>query len=108
MRSTKEFMISSVIQYGSLLVVRDESGQQTGSITLGGGGEMLGYSSNFIVLRYGNMISTVDKNQYPMGNIVLPYDYKITGITNSGFLAQTGRMLIVYDQYCKQTGTQTI
>jgi hypothetical protein len=101
-------MISSVIQYGSLLIVRDESGQQIGSITLGGGGEMLGYSSNFIVLRYGNMISTIDKNQYPMGNIVLPSEFQITGITNSGFLARIGSMLIVYDPWCRQTGTQTI
>lgn len=100
-------MISSVIQYSSLLVVRDETGQQIGSISLGGG-EMLGYSSKFIVLRYGNMIITVDENQSQLGNIVLPAEFQITGITNSGFLAKTGSNLQVYDPYCNHTGIQSI
>lgn len=100
-------MISSVIQYDSLLVVRDQNGQQIGTISLGGG-EFLGYSSSFIVLRYGNMIVTTDENQRQLGNIGLPGDYVITGITNNGFLARTGRILQVYDPYCNHIGIQSI
>lgn len=99
-------MISSVIQYDSLLVVWDESGQKIGSISIGGG-ELLGFSNTFILLRYGNMFSTVDENQHQLGNIVLPEDYVIIGITNSGFLARTGRLLQVYDLYCNHIGVQS-
>jgi hypothetical protein len=100
-------MISSVIQYDSLLVVRDESGQKIGTISLGGG-EFVGYSNAFILLRYGNMYQTVDANQYPMGNVILPEDYEITGITGSGFLARTGRLLQMYDEWCKYLGSTVI
>ena len=76
-------MISSVIQYDSILVVRDENGQTIGTISTGGG-EFIGYSNTFILLRYGNMYSTVDENQRPLGSTILPDDYEITGITNNG------------------------
>jgi hypothetical protein len=100
-------MISSVIQYDSLLVVRDETGQQIGTISLGGG-QFIGYSNTFILLRYGNMYATVDENQYPMGNTILPGDFVITGITNNGFLARTGQLLQMYDPYCNHVGVQVV
>jgi hypothetical protein len=100
-------MISSVIQYGSLLVVRDETGQQIGSISTGGG-EFLGYSGTFILLKYGSMVISMDENQRHFGSTIIPEDYIITGITNSGFLARTGNILLVYDRYCNHTDTQSI
>jgi hypothetical protein len=100
-------MIGSVIQYASLLVVWDEHGQKIGTISLNGG-EMLGYSNSFVLLRYGNMIITTDANQRQFGSIVLPANYQITGITNNGFMARTGQTLQVYDQYCNHKGVQSI
>ncbi|HOX77014.1 MAG TPA: hypothetical protein PLW31_03155 [Bacteroidales bacterium] len=100
-------MIRSVIQYDSVLVVLDENGNRTGTLPISGA-EYLGYANNYIVLRYGNMIVTVDENQRQLGNIVLPGDYVITGITNNGFLARTGRILQVYDPYCNHIGIQSI
>jgi len=91
-------MIASAILYGSLLVLRDKNGTQIGSISLNGG-EFLGYSSNFIVLRYGNMIITRDVNDHQLGNLPLPSDYVIIGITNSGFMARTGNLLQSYAPY---------
>lgn len=99
-------MISSVIQYDSILVVRDETGQTIGTISTGGG-EFIGYSNTFILLRYGNMYSTVDENQRPLGSTILPEDYEITGITSSGFLARTGRLMQVSDPYCNHVGVQS-
>lgn len=100
-------MIVSVIQYGSLLSVRDERGQQIGTLSISGG-TMLGYSNKFIVLRFGNMIITTDENQRQLGNIVMPSEFIISGITNNGFLARTGNLYQVYDPYCRHVGIQSI
>jgi hypothetical protein len=100
-------MITAAILYDSLLVLRDNKGNQIGSISLNGG-EFLGYSSNFIVLRYGNMIITRDEKDRQLGNLPLPSVYVITGITNSGFMARTGSLLQSYDMHCNHIGSQNI
>lgn len=100
-------MIVSVIQYGSLLSVRNEQGVQTGTLSMNGG-TLLGYSGTFIVLRYGNMIITTDEHQQQLGNVVLPSDWVITGITQNGFLARTGSLIQIYDPWCRHMGNQSV
>jgi hypothetical protein len=92
-------MIANVTQYGNLLVIRDRSGNQIGSISTGGG-EFLGHSSAFVVLRFGGQIVTYNSDGNRIGHIQLPTDYRIQSITESGFCARTGNMILVYDSYC--------
>jgi hypothetical protein len=70
--------------------------------------EFLSYSSIFIVLRYINMIVTGYVNDRLLGIFPLPSGYVITGITNSGFMAQTGSMLQSYDPYRDHIDIQNI
>jgi|GEM_PF-2664983 len=100
-------MIGSVIQYDSILAVWDENGTKIGTLSIGGG-EMLGYSNKFILLRYGDLIMTTDADQRQLGSTVVPGGYQICGITNSGFLAKTGNILQVYDTHCNHVGIQSI
>lgn len=100
-------MIRSVIQYGSILDVRDEQDRNIGTLAIGNG-EFLGYSSRFILVRYDNMIVSMDENQYNLGHEIFPEHYIIKGITESGFIAQTGSIQLLYDPYCNHVGTQSI
>ena len=92
-------MIANVIQYGNLLVIRDQTGNQIGSISLNGG-EVLGHSSKFVLVRYGNNCITMNENSQQLGMTPIPSGYRIQGITDSGFSARTGNVIEVYDQYC--------
>lgn len=92
-------MIATVTQYGSNLIVRDSSGSQIGFISTGGG-EFLGHSSSFVVLRFGGQIVTYNEDGNRMGFTQIPTDYKIQSITESGFCARTGSMMLVFDSYC--------
>lgn len=94
-------MIANVTQYGSLLILRDQKGQQVGSLSISGG-EFIGHSSDFIMVKYGNVIITVDENQRQLGSIPFDSEYIIGGITDSGFTARTGSMVFVYDKYCRK------
>jgi len=100
-------MIRSVVQYGSILDLRNEQDNQIGTLSIGEG-MLLGYASNYILVRYDNMIVSFDKNQNRLGHIILPEEYRIQGITQNGFIALTGRLQILYDPYCNQVGTQSI
>lgn len=92
-------MIATVTQYGSNLIVRDSSGSQIGLISTGGG-KFLGHSSSFVVLRFGGQIVTYNEDGNRMGFTQIPTDYKIQSITESGFCARTGSMMLVFDSYC--------
>jgi hypothetical protein len=91
-------MIATVTQYGSLLVIRDHRGDQIGTISTGGG-EFLGHSSTFVVLRFGTQIATYNENGNRLGITQVPESYRIHSITESGFCARTGNLVLVYDQY---------
>jgi len=93
-------MISSADQYGNQISLRDRSGQQVGNLTIAQNAEFLGHSSTFVVIRNGGMIITLDENQHTLGSVVLPLDYRIGGITDSGFYAKTGGLTIVFDPNC--------
>lgn len=99
-------MIRSVIQYGSILAVRDENENQIGTLSIGDG-EFLGYSSRFILVRYGNMVVSMDENQNKLGHEIFPEDYIIKGITDGGFIAETGRIQQLYDPYCRHIDTHS-
>ncbi|MBU2652270.1 MAG: hypothetical protein KKA81_15175 [Bacteroidetes bacterium] len=100
-------MIRTVIQYGSILVARDEQDNHIGSLSIGEG-IMLGYASNYILVRYGNMVVSMDVDQNNLGHEIFPEEYKIMGITSGGFIAQTGSIQQLYDPYCNHVGTQSI
>lgn len=91
-------MIATVIQYGNLLIVRDRNGNQLGTISTGGG-DFLGHSSSFVVLRFGTQIVTYNENGDRLGITQIPEDYRIQSITESGFCARTGNLMLVYDSY---------
>lgn len=100
-------MIRSVVQYGSILNVWDENDNSIGTLSIGDG-EFLGYSSRFILVRYGNMVVSMDENQQNLGHEIFPEDYIIKGITENGFIAETGRIQQLYDPYCNHVGVQSI
>ena len=100
-------MICSGDQYGNQVVLRDRTGSQIGILTLGGG-ELLGNSRSFVVVRYGNMIYTMNENQQQLGSVPLPSDYRIQNITEDGFTARTGNMLQKYDMYCNHIGSTNV
>ena len=54
------------------------------------------------------MVVSMDENQQNLGHEIFPEEYIIKGITENGFIAETGRLQILYDPYCKQTGIQSI
>jgi len=100
-------MIASATQYGSLVILRDQSGNQIGSLSISSG-QMLGFSRDFVLVKFGNMYITMDVNQTTLGSIPLDSSFTIQGITESGFSARTGRMVISYDKYCRQVGTYVV
>lgn len=91
-------MIATVNEYGNLLIVRDRNGNQLGTISTGGG-EFLGHSSSFVVLRFGSQIVTYDQRGSRLGMAQVPENYRIQSITESGFCARTGSMILVYDSH---------
>jgi len=100
-------MIATVTQYGNLLIVRDRAGNQIGNISTGGG-EVLGHSSSFVVLRFGGQIVTYNENGNRMGFTQIPSDYRVQSITESGFCTRTGNMVLVYDSYCNNIDRYTV
>jgi len=91
-------MIRSVTQNGSILEVRDENGTLIGTIPLDNG-EMIGYATTFILLKYDDKVIIVDEKNQRLGDLYLPPNGRITGITNIGFLMQTGRNFWVFDRF---------
>jgi hypothetical protein len=100
-------MISNVTQYGSLLVLRDQQGQQVGTLSVSNG-ELLGYSRDFVVVQFDGMIVTMDENQRTLGRLILSSDYRIQGINESGFCARTGSQVMVYDPYCNKINQYSV
>ena len=92
-------MIRQAIQYSSIVNIFGDDGTQIGSVTIGSG-ELLGYSRDFLVIRYGDMIVTKDANDHQLGSLVIDRRYQIMGINESGFTARDGSALEVYDKYC--------
>jgi len=99
-------MIRTVYQYGSIIILRDENDTNIGTLSIGEG-ELLGYSSHFILVRFGNMVISWDKDQVTLGSEIFPENYTIKGITQSGFIAETGQLRQIYDPYCNHIGTQS-
>ena len=100
-------MINSATQYGDQLVLMGRGGERTGTIILNGG-EFLGHSRNFIVVRFGDQVCTFDENETILGAVNLDESFKISGITDSGFYAKTGSVVEVYDWYCNHIDHYTV
>ncbi|MFA7157030.1 MAG: hypothetical protein WC123_04985 [Bacilli bacterium] len=100
-------MIAQVSQHGSILVLRDNTGSQINTILIGNG-EFLGHSGKFVVIQYGDMIVTMNENQSILGRIVLDSRYRISGITDSGFHAKTGSMIIAYNSMCEHINSFSV
>jgi len=100
-------MIRIAEQYGQQLVLFDEGGHMIETLSLNGG-EFLGHTTSYVVIRYQNMIVTYNENGDQLGNITLPSDYRIQSITDSGFCARTGNILEKYDPYCNYLGPVSV
>lgn len=94
-------MFATVTQSGGMLILRDQHGQQVGNLTISNG-EFLGHSRDFVVIKYEDMIITMDQNQSKLGSTPLPSNFKVQGVTESGFYARTGNMIVVFDRYCNR------
>ena len=99
-------MITSAVQYGSQVAIY-ENGTPLGNVQISGG-DFLGHSRNFLLVRYGNLYVTFNETNHQMGSVPLPADYTIQSITDSGFVARTGNLLIQYDMFCQQRGTTSV
>lgn len=97
-------MIATVTQFGSLLVFRDLTGKQVGSLPIGGG-VLVGHSSEFVVVKYDNHYLVVNENQQPLGRLQLDSSFRFISATDSGFTVATGNMAISYDKYCRKIGS---
>lgn len=100
-------MIGSAIQYGDMLVLRDGFGNTISNLSLNGG-EFVGHSSTYVMIRYQNMIVTYDEDGNQLGNYTLPSDFRIQGITDNGFYARTGSILEQFDPYCNYVGPVSV
>jgi len=100
-------MIASATQYGSMVILRDQLGQQVGSLSISNG-QLLGFSRDFVVIQFGNMITTMDENQRTLGTIPLDSSFRVQGINESGFSTRTGNMVFSYDKYCRQVGSYPV
>lgn len=96
-------MIATATQYGSLVILRDQSGQQVGSLSISDG-IVLGHSRDFVVVKFGKLITTMDENQRTLGTIPLDSNFTICSINESGFSARVDGLTIAFDKYCNQVG----
>lgn len=94
-------MIATVTQYGSMLVLRDQHGQQVGNMSISGG-DLVGHSRDFVVIKYDNMYYTINENQQQLGNLQLDSSFRFQSVTDSGFTVRTGNMITSYDKYCRK------
>lgn len=100
-------MIAQVSQHGSILVLRDNTGSQINTLSISNG-ELLGHSGKFVVIQYGDMIVTMNENQNILGRIILDSSYRISGITDSGFHAKTGSMIVAYNSMCEHINSFSV
>jgi hypothetical protein len=99
-------MITSAIQYGSQIAIY-ENGNPIGNVQISGG-QFLGHSQNFLLVKYNDLYVTFNEKNHQLGSIPLPADCTIQSITDSGFVARTGNLLIQYDMFCHQRGSTTV
>lgn len=92
-------MISAVLKYGNLLVIRNSNGDQIGNYTLNGG-TLVGHSSSFLVVRYQNQILTINERGQTIGMTPIVSGSTVQGITDSGFNIALGSVMEVYDIRC--------
>ena len=102
-------MIEQVIQYGTELNVRDESGRTIANVGVGYGTELEGWSEDFIVLRNGNQVYTIDERGYQIGFLNLSESAaRVQGVTASGFGIRTGSFVQRYDESCRPTHSMNV
>lgn len=102
-------MISNVIQYGTSLNVRDESGTTVSNLSVGYGTEVEGWSEDFIVLRNGNHVYTVDERGYQLGFVQLPdSEQRVQGVTAQGFSVRNGRLVQRYNESCRPAESYSV
>lgn len=79
--------IAIVETYGSSFRVIGPSSE----IVHNGGfsGELIGYSSNFMVWRDRTLITTLDENGRTLGRVTVPREAQVFGVTNNGFIVRT-------------------
>lgn len=102
-------MIADIQQYGSVLQVRNETGQEIGWIPISANFELVGFCSEFLVVRDGGYILSMNHRGEELGSMIVPTDYRFRTVTSSGFLLQSGANLLErYDPSCRHLGSQPI
>lgn len=74
-------------------------------------GNLIGYSSNFMVFRSGDLVTTVDERGSYLGRVSVDSRAEVFGVTNSGFMVRPipgQRYCHIFGPSCENRGGRDV